>query len=298
MPEQTGDLLVAGSIALDTIETPSGVIEDELGGSAMYFALAAGLIMPVRVVAPVGEDAVDRVREVVGDRPIDLTHLHVLDAPTYRWRAHHAEGRNIDLGNRDSIYDLWEPAVPEGYAGWAFVGSMRPDRQVQLMRALASASLLAADSMISYIHAQTDVARQVVSRAAWYFCNRDEFAALGGDDPDTFRRRWWLKGLVLKSGAAGVTTYTEGGAFHIPALQGREVADTTGAGDAMAAGILARWLSTGGAADGLVDALVWGVACASLAIGGLGVRALAGATQADLAERVEEVRQRCLTQPS
>lgn len=291
MPDQPLELLVAGSIALDTIEGNAGIVTDELGGSSLYFAFAASLITPVRVVAAVGADDEARVRKLVGERPIDLQYLQVLDAPTYRWRAHQVEGHNIDLGSRDSIYDVWEPRVPENFGGWAFVGSVRPDRQVVLMEKLAGAELLAADSMISYIHIREEDARKVVSRAAWYFCNQEEFAALGGNNPDEFRRQWWLQGLVIKHGPQGVNAYTESQTVHVPALTGHQVVDTTGAGDALAAGILARWLTTGAQPDGFSDALVWGVACASLTIQELGLRSIAKATREQLDERVAEVRE-------
>lgn len=297
MPDQPSELLVAGSIALDTIEGDAGVVTDELGGSALYFALAASLIMPVRLVAPVGAEDQARVRELVGERPIDLQFLQVFDAPTYRWRAHQVEGRNVDLGSRDSIYDLWEPQVPPNYAGWAFVGSVRPDRQVQLMEKLAGAQLLAADSMISYIHMREEDARKVVSRAGWYFCNQEEFAALGGDHPDEFRRKWWLQGLVIKHGPQGVNAYTESQAVHIPALTSHAIVDTTGAGDAVAAGMLARWMSTGAQPEGFMEALTWGVACASLTIEEVGLRAIAKATREQLEERVTEVKE-CMTRKS
>jgi len=291
VPEADTELLVAGSIALDTIEGPDGTVEDELGGSALYFALAASLIMPVRVLAPVGVEDAPRVRELAGSRPIDLTLLTIVDAPTYRWRAQQVGGRNIDLGSRDSIYDLWLPAVPERYSGWAFVGSVRPDRQVELVRRLAGARLLAADSMISYIHSRTDDAFEVVRSTEWYFCNHEEFGALGGDDPEGFRRKWELRGLVIKSGPDGVDAYAGGDSVHVPALPGHRVADTTGAGDAVAAGMLARWLSTGGAPDGWVEALAWGVACASITIEEVGLRAIAAATRDQLEERVAEVKE-------
>ena len=291
MPEADTELLVAGSIALDTIEGPDGTVEDELGGSALYFALAASLIMPVRVLAPVGVEDAPRVRALAGSRPIDLTLLTIVDAPTYRWRAQQVGGRNIDLGSRDSIYDLWHPAVPERYSGWAFVGSVRPDRQVELVRRLAGARLLAADSMISYIHSRTDDAFEVVRSTEWYFCNHEEFGALGGDDPEGFRRKWELRGLVIKSGPDGMDAYAAGDSVHVPALPGHRVADTTGAGDAVAAGMLARWLSTGGAPDGWVEALAWGVACASITIEEVGLRAIAAATRDQLEERVAEVKE-------
>ncbi len=287
----TSELLVAGSIALDTLQGPFGQVTDELGGSALYFALAASLIVPVRLVAPVGEADARKVTAVIGSRPIDTTHLEVLPAPTFRWRARQEDGRNVDLGSRDSIYDIWNPVVPDGFDGWAFVGSVRPDRQAQLMGMLGSAGMLVADSMLSYVHSRSSDAQEVLRLARWYFCNHEEFAALGGDEPQQFRRRWALDGLVVKAGARGVDAYTDDGVVHVPALTSRPVIDTTGAGDAVAGGMLARWLTSGGRSNDLRDALMWGVACASLTISAIGLRGIATVTRSQLDERVEEVRE-------
>ena len=87
-----------------------------------------------------------------------------------------------------------------------------------------------------------------------------------------------------------MTAYTDGRPLGLKALRSHPVVDTTGAGDAVAGATLARWLETGGAADGLLDALEWGLACASIAIEGIGLRALATATRAELEARVDEVR--------
>jgi sugar/nucleoside kinase (ribokinase family) len=296
VPEQR-ELLVAGSVALDTRDGPFGKVEETLGGSAVYFALAASLIVPVKVVAPVGVDGAKRVAQAFSGRPIDIELLSILEAPTYRWRAHQEHGRNIDLGNRDSIYDSWVPSLPQGFDGWAFVGSMRPDRQAQLTQMLSHVQLLAADAMLSYVQARPPEARDVLRRAGWYFCNQEEFAALGGTDPDEFRRQWWLQGLVIKRGALGVVAYTEYGVVRVPAVADPPLMDTTGAGDALAGGMLARWMSTGGQPAGLQDALVWGVACASIAISGIGVKAIARATREELDERVAEVEE-CLRRES
>jgi sugar/nucleoside kinase (ribokinase family) len=285
------ELLVVGSIALDTRDGPFGKVEEELGGSAVYFALAASLILPVRLAGPVGIDAVTQVAHACKGRPIDTSLLQILDAPTYRWRAHQEHGRNVDLGNTDNIYDVWEPAVPPGFAGWAFVGSMRPDRQAQVMKMLSGAQLLAADAMFSYLQERPPEAKDVLRRSSWYFCNQEEFAALGGHEAEEFRRQWWLDGLVLKTGPKGVTAYTADGAVRVPALTDRPALDTTGAGDAVAGGMLARWLSTGAERGGLQDALACGVACASLAIESIGVRGIASATPALLEKRLAEVKE-------
>jgi sugar/nucleoside kinase (ribokinase family) len=282
-------LLVAGSVALDTRDGPFGKVEETLGGSAVYFALAASLILPVKVVAPVGIDGAKRVAQAFSGRAIDIELLQILEAPTYRWRAHQEHGRNVDLGSSDNIYDSWTPSVPAGFDGWAFVGSMRPDRQAQLMEMLSGADLLAADAMLSYVQSRPPEARDALAKAGWYFCNQEEFVALGGTEPEEFRRQWWLNGLIIKGGALGLAAYTEYGVIGIPALTDRPAVDTTGAGDALAGGMLARWLSTGGLSSGLQDALVWGVACASITISAVGVKGIAKATRKGLDARVREV---------
>jgi sugar/nucleoside kinase (ribokinase family) len=245
----------------------------------------------------VGADGAKRVAQAFSGHHINTELLQILKAPTYRWRARQEHGRNVDLGSRDSIYNHWTPELPDGFRGWAFVGSMRPDRQAQLMAMLNGSQLLAADAMLSYVQARPPEARDVLRRAAWYFCNQEEFTALGGKDPDEFRRQWWLQGLVIKSGALGLAAYTEYGVVRVPALTDRPVVDTTGAGDALAGGMLARWMSTGGQPAGLQDALVWGVACASITISSVGVKGIAKATPEDLGERVAEVEE-CLRRGS
>jgi sugar/nucleoside kinase (ribokinase family) len=288
VPDQR-QLLVAGSVALDTRDGPFGKVEEALGGSAVYFALAASLIVPVKVVAPVGLDGAKQLGQAFSGRRIDTEMLQILDAPTYRWRARQEHGRNVDLGSRDDIYDHWVPSLPSGFAGWAFVGSMRPDRQAQLMEMLSGVELIAADAMLSYVQARPPEARDVLRRAGWFFCNQEEFTALGGEDPDEFRRQWWLQGLVVKAGVGGLAAYTEYGVVRVPAVTHHPVVDTTGAGDALAGGMLARWLTTGGKPSGLQDALVWGVACASITISSIGVKGIAKATRKDLDKRVDEV---------
>jgi ribokinase len=268
---QPDPLLVVGSIALDSLQ--GGRYTDELGGSALYSSLAASGECPVRMVAPVGRDAEQRVRELLGRHPTIQPQLAVLEAPTYRWFADDRDGRNVDLGSSDAIYDLWSPAPPAGWRGWAFVGSMRPDRQLEAAQRLADCGLLAADAMLSYVDAAPETSRSVLELADWYFCNEEEFAHLDGGDPEEFRRRWELRGLVLKHGPGGVTVYSEGEQVERPARRG-PVLDTTGAGDALAGGMLARWHRRGGAPEALAEAVEYGVERASAAISEVGTRAL------------------------
>jgi sugar/nucleoside kinase (ribokinase family) len=267
-------LLVAGSIALDSLR--GGEIRNELGGSALYFALAASRLVPVSMVAPVGRDAEARVRALLARHPrINTAGLDVLDAPTYRWFADAREGRNLDLGSQDSIYDVWRPRLPSDFRGWAFVGSMRPDQQLRIVRGLAGCRLLAADAMCSYVTQAPNLVHEALRLVDWYFCNDEELTALGGDKPERFRVRWGLRGLVVKHGPGGATAYTLKGATHVPS-RARHVEDTTGAGDALAAGMLAHWMLHNGAPERLREALEVGSELAALTISAIGLRALDG----------------------
>jgi sugar/nucleoside kinase (ribokinase family) len=266
------NLLVAGSVALDSLQ--GGRIRDELGGSAVYFSLAASLLQPVTVVAAVGQDGQAKVRQALGSRGcLDLTRLSVLDQPTYRWFAENNENRNIDLGSRDEIYDVWRPEPPSGYQGWAFCGSMRPDRQLQAVQQLTGCGLLAGDAMLSYVEHCPEESRKVLALVDWYFANEQELRALGGHDPQRFRQAWGLQGLVIKRGRRGATLYSAAGSHHQPAQLNSPVVDTTGAGDCLAGAMLA--------------ALRWGVAAATIGISDIGIRAIHQASATDLEQLAE-----------
>ena len=105
------------------------------------------------------------------------------------------------------------------------------------------------------------------------------------------------QGPVDAQKLGGLAAYIDDGVVRVPALPDRPVVDTTGAGDALAGGMLARWLSTGGHRTGLKDALAWGVACASITVSAIGVKGIARATRKELEERVAEVEE-CMRRAS
>lgn len=288
--KHSAPLLVAGSIALDTLEGDFGSAPDELGGSALYFALAASLLTPVALVGAVGADDEEAVRDAIDGRPIDAACLDVLDAPTFRWHARHVGTGNVDLGHDDRIYDVWRPRVPAGFSGWAFAGSMRPALQLEFLTQVRGADLIAADAMLSYVRSAPAESEEVLALAAWYFANSDELQALpeGKGPPTAFRDRHQLAGICVKSGPDGARVVTQGEDVRVPALASHPVVDTTGAGDSLAAGFLARLLTA--PAAGLRDALEHGVALASITIEDVGLRALRQATPELLQDRVAEVR--------
>src|SRR5260370_3704594 len=109
VPDLLPQLLVAGSVALDTRDGPFGRVEETLGGSAVYFALAASLILPVKVVAPVGTDGAKRLAQTFFGHPIDTELLHILNPPPDRRRARPGPGRNHDLATAALIHLTLRP---------------------------------------------------------------------------------------------------------------------------------------------------------------------------------------------
>ncbi|HVB78101.1 MAG TPA: PfkB family carbohydrate kinase [Candidatus Nitrosotalea sp.] len=266
-------LFVVGSVALDS--SPGGELRDELGGSALYFSLAASRFHPVALSAPVGPDGEGAVRQLLRRHTaIDDSGLDVVNAPTYRWLVGSAHGRTVDLGSQDSIYDRWQPRLPTGGADWIFIGSMRPDVQLAVARQVAGCQLLAADAMLSYLHGDADVVGELIDLCHWFFCTREELDMLWSGDAEAFRIGRRLRGLVVKDGPDGAVLYTADGVRHQPALAAR-VVDTTGAGDSFAGGMLGYWLSHHGGPAALPLALAAGAEMAARTISAVGLKALA-----------------------
>lgn len=288
-PASGPGLLAVGSVALDTLEGAFGRVVDEPGGSAIYFALAARLVgVRVRPVAPVGVDWAAELIELLDRLEIDAGLISVVAAPTYRWSAASvgAARANTEVSSQDSIYASWEPAIPTGYRGWAFVGSVAPALQVAAAERLRGCGLLAGDAMLSYAVRAPSKARQLISLCDWFFANDAEFAALGGDasDPEATRCAWGLDGLCVKLGPQGADLRTRVGSWTMPAVPA-DVVDTTGAGDCLAAGLLSRWWLADGDPGALRESLAYGLAAASIVIEDIGYRSLARAQPGELRQR-------------
>jgi len=244
-------LLVAGSVALDTVETPYGKAEEVLGGSATFFAVAASYFTDVRLVAVVGDDFDDRHRDFLLAKGIDLEGLETVPGKTFRWAGRYSPSMNeretLELALNVSAEH--EPVVPERYkdSEFLFLANNSPKMQCRVMDQLPGAKLAVCDTMNHWIVEEREGVEAVFGRVQGVVLN-DEEARLFTDDYNLPRATRKMLGcgpdfIVVKKGEHGSFMASRDGLFSLAAYPTEDVRDPTGAGDSFAGammGYLAR----------------------------------------------------------
>ena len=277
-------IAVAGTVHLDDITTPSGRRARQIGGSALYFALAASPHAPVHLNAIVGADAEAELREILTPLQVDLAGLTVSDQPTFRWYAVHDFERWVaeTVAEEPGCDPTWRPRLSSeaARAEVLFLGSMRPALQWEIL-AQSSARLIGVDSMTSFTDPERDAVLEVVAGCDILFLNRVELCSLVPEAADwraaaaTLTDRGRLRALVVKGGPEGAALVTSSGILEQPAAPIDTVVDPTGAGDAVAGGFLGLCAALERDDDGVLPAaLVEGLGRAAAAIGTFGTTGL------------------------
>jgi sugar/nucleoside kinase (ribokinase family) len=244
-------VLVVGSVALDTVETPSGRVEDALGGSATYFSLAASLYTPVRLVAVVGEDFPRTGLELLRHHRVDTNGLEVRSGRTFRWVGRYGEDLNIaeTLDTQLNVFAHFDPKVPEEFRNTpiVFLANIDPELQLQVLQSVQRPVLTAMDTMNFWISSKRDVVTEVMRSVDIVLMNDAELRQYAQirNLGEAARRVLNLgpRAIVVKKGDNGCALYAREGYFVAPAYPVERVCDPTGAGDSFAGafiGCLAR----------------------------------------------------------
>ncbi len=239
-------LLVVGSVALDTIETPFGRVEDALGGSATYFSLAASLLTGVRLVGVVGEDFPPRHLELLRSNNIDTAGLEVTSGKTFRWTGAYrgdmsqAETLALEL----NVLASFNPAIPDSYVDsrFVFLANGSPSMQLAIRSQLPDADLVVCDTMNFYIDTERDGLMEVLSAVDGIVLNDQEARMLTDRDALVSAGRDILemgpRFAVIKKGEHGALLVAGDRVLAMPAYPTSEVVDPTGAGDSFAGGFM------------------------------------------------------------
>lgn len=268
-------ILVVGSVAYDTVETPFGRAERVLGGSASFFSVAASYFSPVSVVGVVGEDFGDEQLGAFRGRPIDLEGLERSKGRTFHWQGRYS----LDLNSRDTIatdlnvFEFFDPKIPPRYRGHevVFLGNIDPVLQARVLDQVDRPRVVACDTMNFWIHGKPAEVREILSRVQILLINDQEARDLSGEwnlvKAARKVRAMGPRTLVVKKGEHGVLMFTEEGSFAAPALPLEQVFDPTGAGDTFAGGFLGYLASTGQEGDAaLRRAVIMGSTMASFCV--------------------------------
>ena len=290
-----GEILVVGSVALDSVRTPYGEAEEALGGSASYFSLSASHFAPVRMVAVVGEDFPEQHREQFVARGVDLSGLETAPGRTFRWKGEYmAElGHAHTLETQLNVFSTFHPRLEARHrqCPYVFLANIDPDLQLEVLDQMRSPRLVVSDTMNYWIARKPERVVEVLRRVDVALLNEEEARALSGETQLAAAADRLIEqggqAVIIKKGEHGALYRSRGEIFITPAFPLPALRDPTGAGDSFAGGFLG-WLAHGEPHDG--DALRQGLACgaamASLAIEAFSPQRLIETSREEIADRV------------
>lgn len=293
-------LLVVGSIAFDSIETPDGSVDDILGGSASHFSMAASFFTKPRLVGVVGEDFPDEHRRLFAARGIDTSGLTTAKGETFRWKGRY----HTDMNTRDTlevhlnVFGTFEPVLPEAFrdSSHVFLANGSPTLQARVLSQVRQPKAVFADTMDLWIDTQRNDLLALLPRLDGLLLNDSEARQLTGEanlvKAGHAVRRLGPKYVILKKGEHGAMLFSAEGVFVAPAYPSADVVDPTGAGDAFAGGVLGH-LSESSAplTSGLLRrAMAYGSVIGSLIVEGFGLDRLKRTDRREIDGRLEQYR--------
>jgi sugar/nucleoside kinase (ribokinase family) len=300
-------IVAVGSVAFDTIASPSGKVEGVLGGAATYFALAASYFTDVRVVAIVGEDFTAEHENVLKKRGVDTRGIEHAKGKTFRWGGQYLD--NLNEAKTDftdlNVFQNFQPHIPSHYqdSQFLFLANIQPDLQAMVRREMKTVRLTGGDTMNYWINNARQQLAETLKLVDVLLINDTEAKSLAGE---TNLPRAALKvlamgpqALVIKHGEYGATIFFREGAYGIgrhpfraPALPIDEVKDPTGAGDSFAGGFMGYIASQGELSrEVLKRALFYGGVMGSFAVERFGTERLQSLTREEIDARFQIFRE-------
>lgn len=302
-------ILVVGSVAFDTLETPSGKRERVLGGAATHFALAASFFTDVRVVGVVGEDFLPEHEAVLTSRGVDTTGIEHVPGKSFHWTGSYVKDLSTaeTLATDLNVFADFEPKIPASYldTDYLFLANIDPVLQSRVRAELPNAKLVAGDTMNYWIAAHRDNLLKVLRELDILVINDNEARMLTGETNNIRAAKGVLalgpKSLVVKYAEYGSAAYFsphsfgdgfERNQFRAPATPQEEVVDPTGAGDSFAGGFYGYIASQGKLTPEVFrKAMFYGCVLGSLSVEAFGTDRLQRTTRAEIDQRFEHLKE-------
>lgn len=246
-------IVVVGSVALDSVKTPQGAVEDSLGGSATYFSVSASYFSPVRLVAVVGDDFPEAHVRLLKKHKVDVTGLQRVPGKTFRWKGHYLNDLNAaeTLDTQLNVFASFAPQLPKGYrdSEYVFLANIDPELQLEVLSQVKKPKLVACDTMNFWITGKSKELKKTIKHVDILVINEAEAKQFAeeGNLVKAARRicSWGPSALVIKRGEYGALLFSGGKIFAAPALPLEKIVDPTGAGDTFAGGFMGYLARTG-----------------------------------------------------
>jgi len=291
-------LLVVGTVAFDSVRTPHGEAREVLGGSAVYFSVAASYLTDVRMLAVVGDDFGEEPLAQLRARGIDLSGLQVAAGKTFRWSGEYSDDLNqrSTIATHLNVFESFRPQFQpvDHNVSHLFLGNVDPDLQ-HLVLNTTRPGLSACDTMNFWIEQKIDSIKRLLPTVDGLLVNESEVRLLAGE-PNMFvaARRLLDLGvrfLVVKRGEYGAALFVGGRYFTVPAYPVEKPVDPTGAGDGFAGGFMG-YLARAGRDDAatLRQAMMYGAVLASFCVEDFSIRRFELVTLQAIEARCDDLR--------
>jgi sugar/nucleoside kinase (ribokinase family) len=297
--EEIVNLLVVGSVALDSVETPYGMVENALGGSAVYFSVSASYFTNVGVVAVIGRDFPEDHLNFLKSKRINLRGLKRESGLTFHWKGRYSgdlnEAETIDT--QLNVFEDFRPYIPEEYreSSFVFLANIDPELQLNVLEQVKRPKLTICDTMNFWIEGKLGQLKEIIKRVDILIINEGEVRQLSRETNliKAYQKisSYGPKVLVIKQGSYGALLFTPSSVFSAPAYPLEELSDPTGAGDCFAGGFvgyLAKSQDT--AEDELRKAVIYGSVMASFNVEDFSLGRLKTLTIDEIEKRFESFR--------
>jgi sugar/nucleoside kinase (ribokinase family) len=292
-------VLVVGSVALDSVETPFGKADDVLGGSATFFSAAASHLTKVHVVGVVGSDYPLDKLQVLAGRGVDLSGVEQQEGESFRWRGRYRHDLNSaeTLETRLGVFSHFRPNIPEKLraAPFVFLANIDPRLQLDVLQQVKKPKLVACDTMNFWIESRRNEIIQLLKYVDVLLLNDSEARQLT-EKANLVKAARWIRDrgpshIVIKKGEHGAYMFSPHSVFFAPAYPLEDVFDPTGAGDSFAGGFMG-YLSRTGRVDeeAMRRAVIYGSTLGSFAVEKFSIDRLMEIEKVDIAKRLEEFR--------
>lgn len=302
-------IVVVGSVAFDSLETPSGKRERVLGGAATHFSLAASYFTPVRVIGVVGEDFLPEDERVITDKGVDTRGIERAPGKSFHWTGSYLKDLNAadTLATDLNVFATFAPKVSPEYADseYLFLANIDPDLQLDVRRQMPKVKMIAGDTMNYWIGAHRERLLPVLRELDVLLINDGEARMLSGESNGLRAAERILemgpKTLIVKHGEYGSTAYfsersfgdgVKRRPFRTPTMPLPEVVDPTGAGDSFAGGFFGYIASQPELTPEVFRrAMFYGSVMGSFAVEAFGTERLQRTSRAEVDERFGHLRE-------
>jgi sugar/nucleoside kinase (ribokinase family) len=293
-------VLVVGSVALDSVETPFGKADEVLGGSGTYFSSSASHFTDVQLVGVVGDDYPVEKLEPLAARGVDLAGLEKATGSSFRWRGRYRHDLNSaeTLETHLGVFSHFRPKIPDQFkrSPFVFLANIDPRLQLQVLEQVEKPRLVACDTMNFWIESRRPELVELLGHVDLITLNDAEARQLTEHTNLVKAARWIMdkgpKHVLIKKGEHGAFMFTRESIFFAPAYPLESVFDPTGAGDSFAGGFIGYLAATGDLSDAnMRRAVVVGSAMGSFAVEKFSNARLLEITRDDIDRRVHEFRQ-------